>query len=310
LLLPAVQKVREAAARMKCSNNLKQLALACHSYNDANQFLPPGAKYFNDDYSNQWNCHYDKGSWLVFTLPYMEQDNLFRKIPNTGVFLNNGGKGGAPPAPGDDSVGVATASGALPMKLPYLRCPSDSWEPASGAVSNYSASIGPSCLNGGPYDVYCNQPSWGITPTGPFGFGLGLGQGAFSPHGYKISLMMITDGMSNTFLIGEYLPEQNYWARTGYHDWLGEVDNQGQPVWSNWASGIGGSASCTTCVPLNLDTKNNWWDYNLSGFKSRHTGGALFAFADGSVHFITNSIDVRTYNVLGGRNDGQVIGNY
>jgi len=212
LLLPAVQKVREAAARMKCSNNLKQLALACHSYNDANQFLPPGAKYFNDDYSNQWNCHYDKGSWLVFTLPYMEQDNLFRKIPNTGVFLNNGGKGGAPPAPGDDSVGVATASGALPMKLPYLRCPSDSWEPASGAVSNYSASIGPSCLNGGPYDVYCNQPSWGITPTGPFGFGLGLGQGAFSPHGYKISLMMITDGMSNTFLIGEYLPEQNYWA--------------------------------------------------------------------------------------------------
>jgi len=61
---------------------------------------------------------------------------------------------------------------------------------------------------------------------------------------------------------------------------------------------------------LNLDTKNNWWDYNLSGFKSRHIGGSLFAFADGSVHFITNGIDVRTYNVLGARNDGQVPGNY
>src|SRR5438128_2599199 len=70
LLLPAVQKVREAAARMKCSNNLKQLGIACHMYHDANQKFPPGG-YFN------WS---EQGTWLVYTLPYMEQDNLYKRI--------------------------------------------------------------------------------------------------------------------------------------------------------------------------------------------------------------------------------------
>src|SRR5437763_3744278 len=76
LLLPAVEKVREAANRIKCSNNLKQLALACHNYHDVYQLFPPGAQYFNNAFSNPWNCHYDKGSWLVFALPFVEQDPL------------------------------------------------------------------------------------------------------------------------------------------------------------------------------------------------------------------------------------------
>src|SRR3989442_11564049 len=82
LLLPAVQKVREAANRMKCSNNLKQFALACHSYHDVNGLFPPGG------YSNPqgWDGWYSgqKGTWVVFTLPYMEQDNLFKSLKNMG----------------------------------------------------------------------------------------------------------------------------------------------------------------------------------------------------------------------------------
>src|SRR6516165_3903805 len=77
LLLPAVQKVREAASRMKCANNLKQLGLACHMYLDTYKFFPPGAKVLPP---GDWNG--DKGSWLMLTLPYMEQDALYKQIPS------------------------------------------------------------------------------------------------------------------------------------------------------------------------------------------------------------------------------------
>src|SRR5260370_9665360 len=71
MLLPAVQKVREAANRMKCTNNLKQLGLACHAYHDATGFLPPGGKVADGD----------NGSWLVYLLPYLEQSPMFSQIP-------------------------------------------------------------------------------------------------------------------------------------------------------------------------------------------------------------------------------------
>src|SRR5437879_29626 len=82
LLLPAVQKIREAAQRMKCQNNLKQLALACHNYEGANplHFLPQGGKFFMDNppSNHPWNCNYNKGSWLVQILPFMEQDPIWK----------------------------------------------------------------------------------------------------------------------------------------------------------------------------------------------------------------------------------------
>src|SRR5262245_53351802 len=87
LLLPAVQKVREAANRLRCQNNLKQPGLACHTYNDVNNKFPPGGLFPQKaDHSTQiWNN--DKGSLFVHTLPFMEQDNLYRAIPD--LTLNN-----------------------------------------------------------------------------------------------------------------------------------------------------------------------------------------------------------------------------
>src|SRR5438309_6830046 len=76
LLLPAVQKVREAANRMRCANNLKQIGLALHAYHDVNKLLPPGGMVLPQDWpSDPWTS--GKGSWAVYTLPYLEQQNLF-----------------------------------------------------------------------------------------------------------------------------------------------------------------------------------------------------------------------------------------
>src|SRR5262249_1174009 len=83
LLLPAVQKVREAANRMKCQNNLKQFGIACHAYHDAQGALPPGSLCLpNGPTWAQLDWNSNKGTWLVFTLPYMEDESLFRRIPN------------------------------------------------------------------------------------------------------------------------------------------------------------------------------------------------------------------------------------
>ena len=106
---------------------------------------------------------------------------------------------------------------------------------------------------------------------------------------------MITDGLSNTILLGETIAEQHGWIRggSGYYGWY---------------CGQGGNTHCSTIVPINLDTRLNPYDYTLSfGFKSHHTGGANFAFADGSVQFIKETIDHRTYQLLGCRNDNLVV---
>src|SRR5262249_22343512 len=110
LLLPAVQKIREAANRFECQNNLKQLGLAVHGYHDTVGLFPLGGTMLPNDYTwasggPDWNA--SKGSWLVYTLPYMEQENLFKQIPQLTV-------------PHVDSIALACKLGVLPKRLPYL----------------------------------------------------------------------------------------------------------------------------------------------------------------------------------------------
>jgi prepilin-type N-terminal cleavage/methylation domain-containing protein/prepilin-type processing-associated H-X9-DG protein len=293
LLVPAVQKVREAAARLQCQNNLKQFGIACHMYADQhNQQLPPGG-YFNWD---------ERGTWLVYTLPYMEQDNIYKKaVAAAGGDLYTTG----------NSVGISwgTFSATAPPK--YMRCPSDDYN-RTATVSNYVGSLGPQCATGpngcNPNQQYCNGQSlgWGYQTSPDHGNSTNSNdiRGLFNRLGATMVLPgSIPDGTSNTIMIGESLP--------GSHDHLA------QNAW--WGYNCGAS-HCTTIVPINMlmpeqvnsgggcTFTNNW---NTSwGFKSRHSGGTNFVFADGSVHFITAGIDLRTYNLLGCRNDGQVPGNY
>jgi len=323
LLLPAVQKVREAANRMKCSNNLKQYGLACHSYHDVNGYFPPGGKVIPD-----WSwTDGQKGSWQVFVLPYMEQQNIFALIPNPAVPYwdsitgTTGGKPGGQPENTFDCL--IRHTGSPISKLPYARCPSDGFQPDT-PYSNYVGSLGPQCATGGPcnYDphqIFCHPfesglGDWGYSdPHEWYNHGNTIDatnlQGMFCRVGAKVNMASVTDGLSNTIMIGESLPAQ--------HDHL-----QWDGGDAYWAHFNGGSSHASTIVPINYrsdslanciggdmsDPQHSFVNWNVSwGFKSKHSGGVNFVFGDGSVHFLSQTIDMRTYCLLGCRKDNMVV---
>jgi prepilin-type N-terminal cleavage/methylation domain-containing protein/prepilin-type processing-associated H-X9-DG protein len=304
LLVPAVQRVREAAARLQCANQLKQLALACHSYHDTRKCLPPGGVF-----NPAGDTHYNQGGWTFHVLPYMEQTNVFQRVPNLGVPYKN-------------AIIDAITAGLLPAQLPYLRCPSDG-ELLDRPLTNYAASQGPQCWHGArcgaAYDLfqkYCNGTSddsprplnpptfTGYAASPNLGKTLDASQvrGMFGTYGPRITFADATDGLSNTLLLGECLPSQNQ-SRDGGH----------------WA-GAGPGRALTTIIPINHFTnylgadgctvapERYYASANMAdGFRSRHPGGTNFAFADGSIHFLSESIDHQVYQYLGCRNDGQPV---
>jgi prepilin-type N-terminal cleavage/methylation domain-containing protein/prepilin-type processing-associated H-X9-DG protein len=311
LLLPAVQKVREAAARAKCQNNLKQLGLAQHNYHDVVGKFPPGGQMgpfmgSPGAPSGDWND--DRGTFLTFSLPYMEQAGLWNSMSSLG----------GSPETVYNSAGVfrsaaSTATAYANARVATYRCPSDAWN-SDWRMSNYAGSLGPQCADGGcganTYDQWCNRNQTatnGFVPGYPGSPDHGNSQtasdirGMYNRLGAKINMAAVTDGLSNTILIGELLPE--------WHDhfWDG-----------SWTHFNGGAAHVHTLAPINYvtDDRNrcgsvatkSYGNWNLSwGFKSRHTGGANFVLGDGSVRFIPQTIDHRTYQYLGCRNDGQAV---
>src|SRR5262245_17130035 len=173
LLLPAVQKVRDAAARMKCQNNLKQFGIACHAYHDATSHFPWGG-YYNWD---------QRGTWIVYTLPYMEQDALFKKAQAAA---------GGPLETTGNSVGIA--SGVLNVTLNnILRCPADGDYDLNAVTTNYVGSLGPQCAVGNcgwdPHQQYCNQPTWGWTTSPDHGNTLTISElrGLFNRLGVTVT---------------------------------------------------------------------------------------------------------------------------
>jgi len=311
LLLPAVQAAREAARRTQCSNNLKQLGLAAHSFNDTYSRLPPGGGAQGG--GSGLSSSTDYGSWLVYLLPYMEQTNLAMAI--------DGASG-----PTNRRILNAWNARVLPVLIRNFRCPSDEFD-KNAPVSNYGASIGPQCAPGpcsaaqSPYRTYCNgnaqTPGWGYDSSTNYGDTSDPAQarGLFTRRGALIRLAMITDGTSNTIMFGELLAGQNgdvYYS-------LGKNGSAGMNT--GWAQSDSGIAINDTIVPINtfltyLDPNqnrcNNWQtnvdNWNITfGFRSRHPSGAQFVFADGSVHFLPQSISHMVYNQLGCRDDGQAV---
>jgi len=307
LLLPAVQNAREAAARMQCSNNLKQLALACHNYHDAHHRLPPGGVFNPPSFGTLAQEKYNQGGWTVYVLPHVEQENLYRVIPKIGV-------------PNRNTIPDAIAAGLIPNTLPFLRCPSDPDLPDK-PLTNYGGNGGPQCRASacGPasdiFQHHCNgtssEPPLPLNPPTHPGYppGTNLGKtldaaqirGMFGPYGPTITIGMATDGASNTLLFGETLPGESI-SRTGHWALAGPGRTPSTITPINYHTNYFEPDGCTA-APLRYSENSNL----ASGFKSRHSGGAQLALVDGSVRFVHEAIDHRTYQYLGCRNDGQPV---
>jgi prepilin-type N-terminal cleavage/methylation domain-containing protein/prepilin-type processing-associated H-X9-DG protein len=286
LLLPAVQKVREAAARIQCQNNLKQLGLACHSYHDAVGHLPTGRYGDYDNWSAFGGPFEDSSSWswLAELLPYIEQDNVYRQ-------------GGLPTTPLDQSS-------ATVVTIKTFLCPSDR---AAGHSpyperSHYMRTAPPAGLTnykGVQGANFCWGP-WANPGTDgndcePWFHGDGL----LYPMVWEKPLHFtdVRDGTSNTLMIGEDV-------------WDPAVPGPGRYGQGfDWAHSVETSLTCA--IPPNVKPLGGGtippdaW-YLLHGFKSRHPGGVQFAYADGSVHFIADSIPLGIYRAMATRAGGEV----
>jgi prepilin-type N-terminal cleavage/methylation domain-containing protein/prepilin-type processing-associated H-X9-DG protein len=268
LLVPAVQKVREAAARTQCTNNLKQIALAVHGFHDANKRLP-----YNGDAAGSGTSA-DSWSFFARMLPFLDQVPLY------------------------ELAGIDTASllgnVAEQTNITVFFCPSDSAQansPSPFVANDYylGGSLPLSNYLGSSGSNWC----WGDYPNvGPSGncdcFNVApYGDGVFFRNDItrKLTLELIADGTSNTFMIGEDIPQLNCWSAWPY---------------ANTAIG-------TCAIPPNTVLEKNYgvcnaaavtansaWQYTF-GFASRHPGGLNFAYADGTVHFISQAIDMPTY---------------
>ncbi|MEX1039243.1 MAG: DUF1559 domain-containing protein [Pirellulaceae bacterium] len=309
LLLPAVQQAREAARRMQCSNNLKQIGLALHNYHDTFNTFPPGGLWNLD---TPWmltdgGSNMEKGTIMVFLLPFIEQGAIYDSIDFSSTTQNTRDQFVDPPA---NTIPVRSV-----VVNGYL-CPSDTHDggliPGTDrAFSNYGASHGPSSISGGGNSACpCAQGNaWNaFRPSVVYGAGGNYDEanaaGPFSRRGNKFTSRMVdaTDGLSNTIYFGEIRVDCSNHANHG------------------WADSNGGQGLFNTLVPINTDSCNppdtapggdtcfSPCNYNNEfGFRSRHPGGAQFLFGDGSVTFLPETIDHAVYQLLGQRNDGQPV---
>jgi prepilin-type N-terminal cleavage/methylation domain-containing protein len=297
LLLPAVQKVRSAAARTQCTNNLKQIGLGMHNYHDSFGTLPPGV--------GKNGCCW--GTWMVPILPYIEQDNLFKQYVNFGGNDSSGPRYGQTP-----NITKVTS-----MRLKVMTCPSDFPNAPIGnppitnhnyAVNYGNTSFYQSTLNGipflgAPFSAYTGQTVNDYTTL--------TGNPANGNMGRPVSLLEITDGTSGTLMTSEVVQGQGNDLR-GFSWWGGAsgfvtylVPNSSQPdvvTGGNCQSNVNMNPPCTT-----ISTPSQ---PRMMGARSRHTGGVNAGRCDGSISFIRNDIDYNVWQALGTSKGGEANTNY
>jgi len=298
LLLPAVQSAREAARRMECSNKLKQLALALHHFHESRGRFPAGAVVADDSCTPAPTT--ERGPpWTVSILPYLEQRNRYDEFNLDGNFFSvaNDAANEGPPDPANDA--------AQRKPLPAYQCPSDPNARSDEANTNYLGVQG----GGEESDAECRN--W-FAANHRLLFDNGV-----LYRNSEVRIADIRDGTSNTFLAGE----TRWWFARGMNEPYGTH-------WT-WASGFraAGTLSNEQTNAAAVDPINNpLVDYDPGRpyaeqggapllvatssrcFGSHHRGGCHFAFADGSVHFIGESIDLNVYRSAGARSDGLPLG--
>jgi prepilin-type processing-associated H-X9-DG protein len=307
LLLPAVQKVREAAARMKCQNNLKQLGIAMHAYHDANQGFPKnnyGA--YGPNPNTDWQSWY-RMSATYQILPYIEQAALYNFI--------EANKGNVRATTWDDATSPAKT------KLTVMLCPSSPTYTSGGYPgTNYLWCVGSSIL----------------TPTST------NSNGVICNDVQRKMPADIPDGTSNTVLAAESIPGVDQANGMPFTDGtaLNAVANKSFPTQAE-LDAIGAATLSPTKVLTNNGNTWLWWGFGTACFntaappnwryvhastggcgwasdcsptiassRSKHTGGVNVVLADGSVRFIRDSVDLLTWQRLGNAKDGQVLGDF
>ena len=300
LLLPAVQAAREAARRMQCANNLKQIALAMHNYHVAFNSLPAGS------WCTPELCTagiYGGHNWLGSLMPYLEMQALYDML-DFRVKMNL----------------VPNYLVPLERELPNLACPTDphagllshrrfsdsSLPQGSHIAGSFKAnSMGASYLPcAGPTD-YCTIPAW---PDGRNCQSLAMGvfdygaPGMFAA-GYSVCYSWgdCKDGLSSTFLIGEGLPSRRVHAMYFHSHYNLATTNLPPNYWK---------INPRDCPDEYVPVKHGGTPgchAHMAGYNSYHPGGVNMALADGSVHFFSEFIDYRTWVFLGDKADGEIL---
>jgi prepilin-type N-terminal cleavage/methylation domain-containing protein/prepilin-type processing-associated H-X9-DG protein len=281
LLLPAVQKVRAAAARMQCSNNLKQLALGLHNYHDVNGTFPNGVhRNAGAPTMPLTEVPRRRFSWKIAVLPYIEQDNVHKlwRFLETEFNLNRGVTGNQ-----------ATVSWRV---IKTFICPADSL-PGEPIDTSEGASSPPRHWALTSYGACAGRRSYRRnvqTQDGPF------------IHNVPRRFADITDGTTNTIFLGE---------RAHFDPVFDSIPGENLDEWGWWAFGAEGD------VLLSAAERINWlmpapanqanYDLRINVFGSMHSGGANFAMGDGSVRFISQNLDLVTLQRLCMHQDGNVV---
>ena len=278
LLLPAVQKIREAANRMKCANHLKQLGLACHNFNDVNGWLPPSR--IRNDYL----------TWAVLVLPFLEQDNLFRQFDLTRPYAQQ-----SPAATGTHVTTYYCPSHRTGRTLSR----ENAGEGPPGALADYAVCAG-------------NGNENGPAATGAFALGPStVSGGLITSWSGAVSIANIADGTSNTFLIGERIVRYSTVTSGGY----GTQEDRSIYTSTNANNyrRFAGRSSNDELHVLQIYSPDPIWNQqviNNRSFGSRHPGVCQFVMGDGRVIALKNSTSATVLTRLAMREDGQVVGDF
>jgi prepilin-type N-terminal cleavage/methylation domain-containing protein/prepilin-type processing-associated H-X9-DG protein len=327
LLLPAINAAREAARRAQCKNNIRQLALGCVVYSEANKVLPPGGYSYNQ-------C-----AWRCYILPFIEEKPVFETMTRLGTFepgtfnngTNNEGEAVNPTTGAADGSKIRKGNYiTAKYKIKTFLCPSVSEEYHVSTVGSRTLTDG-SKSHVSHYAGICGEIASSAVPNpgNPPGY-IGSSRGAIAQNGLlifryhlktgtmasaynvKVHVKTVKDGLSKTLMLGEACnidPDPSV-PPPGNNDneiWIlgtGVGYSAGSSWYSAASKSVGypinsveiiDSASCstTTCA-------------NYRPFRSLHTGGAHFSMGDGSVTFIDENIDMITYRALASRNRGEI----
>ncbi len=292
LLLPAVQKVREAAARMSCQNNLKQIGLALHNYHDANQSFPACPAY----------APYSGVGWHCFILPYVEQGSVAGQVDPTKTAYDTQTNRSLPNQP----LGG--------YRIPTYLCPSatsvfsaslgDSPDGINKAyTTHYVGNAGPVGTNpatGLPYNVNTvSANQGGLAADGMLPFvPIVYTSATPTPVPVGVRLTDVVDGTSNTLMAFEAS-----WSgldAATYRSWVRGF------AWNN-------DSDCSKNVAnaMNVQKYTTTGTYNNTSMGSNHTGGCNVVMGDGSVRFLNSNVDLNTVLLpLASRNGGEALPNY